>query len=98
MNVNKEDTMNANKEDIMNVNKEDTMNTNKEAAMNANKENALRGSNSSTMEVTDKLPEDFDQDADNAWTLPKVFYTSKTVFEKEKDIMLGLLSLMVHWH
>ena len=69
----------------MNTNNETTMYTNKESTMNTNKENALRGSNSSTSEVIGKLPKDFDQDADNAWTLPKVFYTSKTIFEKEKE-------------
>ncbi|AXY58488.1 ring-hydroxylating oxygenase subunit alpha [Acinetobacter chinensis] len=37
------------------------------------------------MEETEKLPENFCQDPDNAWTVPKVFYTSKTVFEREKD-------------
>lgn len=36
-----------------------------------------------TVEAVDTLPEDFCQDADNAWTIPKAFYTSKKVFEKE---------------
>lgn len=38
-----------------------------------------------TVEAIETLAEDFCQDADNAWTLPKVFYTSKQVFEKEKE-------------
>ena len=38
-----------------------------------------------TVEPVDTLPEDFCQDADNAWTIPKAFYTSKQVFEKEKE-------------
>lgn len=38
-----------------------------------------------TVEAVDTLPEDFCQDADNAWTIPKAFYTSKQVFEKEKE-------------
>lgn len=38
-----------------------------------------------TVEAIDTLPEDFCQDADNAWTIPKAFYTSKQVFEKEKE-------------
>ncbi|WP_374663531.1 carnitine monooxygenase subunit alpha [Acinetobacter sp.] len=38
-----------------------------------------------TVEAVDTLPEDFCLDADNAWTIPKAFYTSKQVFEKEKE-------------
>lgn len=38
-----------------------------------------------SVEIIEKLSEDFCQDADNAWTLPKVFYTSKQVFEREKE-------------
>lgn len=37
-----------------------------------------------TVEAVD-TPEDFCLDADNAWTIPKAFYTSKQVFEKEKE-------------
>ena len=36
-------------------------------------------------EPKDTVPEDFCQDVDNAWTFPKVFYTSKKVFETEKE-------------
>lgn len=38
-----------------------------------------------TVQAVDRLPEDFCQDPDQAWTVPKVFYTSKQVFEKEKE-------------
>ena len=31
------------------------------------------------------IPADFCQDPDNAWTFPKAFYTSKSVFETEKE-------------
>ncbi|AYO52819.1 carnitine monooxygenase subunit alpha [Acinetobacter wuhouensis] len=38
-----------------------------------------------TVEAVETLPEDFCQDADNAWTVPKSYYTSKQVFEIEKE-------------
>ncbi|AWL27623.1 Rieske 2Fe-2S domain-containing protein [Acinetobacter defluvii] len=38
-----------------------------------------------TVEAVETLPEDFCQDADNAWTVPKSYYTSKQVFEVEKE-------------
>ena len=37
------------------------------------------------MEFIAKLPEDFCENADVAYTLPKAYYTSDTVFEHEKE-------------
>lgn len=67
----------SNRERAMNADEKSTVNTNREFTMNL--------SNRSNTDVVEALPEDFCQDVDNAYTLPKVFYTSKTVFEKEKE-------------
>ncbi|WP_367109586.1 aromatic ring-hydroxylating dioxygenase subunit alpha [uncultured Psychrobacter sp.] len=53
--------------------------------MSFTKERPINVLNESTTDVIDTLPEDFCQDPDNAYTLPKTFYTSKSVFEKEKE-------------
>ena len=37
------------------------------------------------MEFIAKLPEDFCENPDVAYTLPKAYYTSDTVFEHEKE-------------
>ena len=37
------------------------------------------------MNSIETLPEDFCADPDNAWTFPKVFYTSSQVYEREKE-------------
>ncbi len=50
--------------------------------MSFTKERPINVLNESTTDVIDTLPEDFCQDPDNAYTLPKTFYTSKSVFEK----------------
>ena len=37
------------------------------------------------MSSIETLPQDFCVDPDNAWTFPKVFYTSSQVYEREKE-------------
>ena len=59
--------------------------SNTDTEIKANKERNMNVFYNSNKEEIEKLPEDFCHDVDNAYTLPKVFYTSKTVFDKEKE-------------
>ena len=59
--------------------------SNTDMEIKTNKERNMNVFYNSNEEVIEKLPENFCQDIDDAWTLPKSFYTSKAVFEKEKE-------------